>query len=306
MTFETVSYGGWPNCVRLATDDLELIATTDVGPRIIRLGRPGGPNLFKEFPEEMGQTGGDTWRSYGGHRLWHAPEDLSRTYWPDNVPVAVYWDGATLTLTQPVEGNTGLQKEIALTVAPDRAQVTAVHRITNRGAAPAELSVWCLSVMAPGGRAIFPQEPYKPHAEALLPARPLVLWHYTDMADPRWTWGTRYIQLRQDPAAETLQKVGMMNTPGWAAYQLGPTLFLKRFRHQSGAVYPDYGCSTETFTNADMLEVETLGPLLTLAPGETATHREDWFLYDTEVGTSEAELDARLLPLVADTEPHLG
>lgn len=306
MTFETVSYGGWPNCVRLATEHLELIATTDVGPRIIRLGRVGGPNLFKEFPEEMGQTGGDAWRSYGGHRLWHAPEDLSRTYWPDNVPVAVHWDGSTLTLTQPVEGNTGLQKEIALTVAADRAQVTAVHRITNRGAAPAELSVWCLSVMAPGGRGIFPQEPYKPHAEALLPARPLVLWHYTDMADPRWTWGTRYIQLRQDPAAESLQKVGMMNTPGWAAYQLGPTLFLKRFRHQPGAVYPDYGCSTETFTNADMLEVETLGPLLTLAPGETARHREDWFLYDTEVGTSEAELDAQLLPLVADTEPHLG
>ncbi|HQE83180.1 MAG TPA: hypothetical protein PLM14_09285, partial [Candidatus Hydrogenedentes bacterium] len=75
---EKIAYGGWPNCIRIAKGPIELIATTDVGPRIIRFGFSGGHNLFKEFEEHLGQTGGDEWRSYGGHRLWHAPEASPR------------------------------------------------------------------------------------------------------------------------------------------------------------------------------------------------------------------------------------
>ena len=33
------------------------------------------------------------------------------------------------------------------------------------------LAPWALSVMAPGGRAIFPQEPYRAHTDCLDPAR---------------------------------------------------------------------------------------------------------------------------------------
>ena len=45
---EMVSYGGWKNNVRLANKKIEMIVTLDVGPRVIRFGRPGGKNLFKE------------------------------------------------------------------------------------------------------------------------------------------------------------------------------------------------------------------------------------------------------------------
>jgi hypothetical protein len=31
-----VSYGGWPNCNRIADEDVEFIVATDVGPRVIR------------------------------------------------------------------------------------------------------------------------------------------------------------------------------------------------------------------------------------------------------------------------------
>ena len=84
---DKVSYGGWPNCVKLSNDQIELIATTDVGPRIIRFGYVGGQNLFTECKDQLGKTGGDKWRSYGGHRLWHGPEDPQRTYYPDNSPI---------------------------------------------------------------------------------------------------------------------------------------------------------------------------------------------------------------------------
>ena len=86
---EKVSYRGWSNCHRLANDEVELIVTGDVGPRVIRFAPVGGDNLFKEFDDMMGRTDDEEWLIYGGHRFWHAPEEKPRTYYPDNAPVEV-------------------------------------------------------------------------------------------------------------------------------------------------------------------------------------------------------------------------
>ncbi|MCX5770994.1 MAG: hypothetical protein NTZ09_12080 [Candidatus Hydrogenedentes bacterium] len=50
VTMEKVPYGGWPNCVRVTNGTVELIATTDVGPRIIRVGFVGGQNVARRKP----------------------------------------------------------------------------------------------------------------------------------------------------------------------------------------------------------------------------------------------------------------
>ncbi len=299
---ETIPFGGWKHCVRLSNGQIELVATTDVGPRVMRLGFVGGQNLFKECKEQLGLTGGDTWNVFGGHRLWHAPEVQPRTYAPDNGPVGHKWDGRTLKLTQPVESGTGIQKEMEITLAGDDNRVTVLHRLTNQGPWPVELAPWALTVMSGGGRAIFPQEPPKPHAEQLLPVRPLVLWGYTDMRDPRWIWGTKYIQLRNDPARHTAQKIGLMNTPGWAAYALNGEVFIKRFGFDAKATYPDFGCNTETYTNGDMLEVETLGPLTQLVPGASVEHAEHWFVRKLALDESEEAIEKNLIPLVKATD----
>jgi hypothetical protein len=126
----------------------------------------------------------------------------------------------------------------------------------------------------------------------------MVMWHYTDMADPRWTWGTRYFQLRQDVKATCPQKVGFLNTKGWAAYTLGSDLFIKRYAFDPSATYADLGCNTETFTNEDMIEVETLGPLTRLAPGASVEHLEAWSLDQVTVGGDEADIAKKIEPRV--------
>ena len=293
-----IAYGGWPNCLRLSNGQIELIVTTDVGPRVIRFGFVGGQNLLKEFADHLGQTGGDEWLSYGGHRLWHAPEADPRTYYPDNVPVDYSWEAGTLKLIQPLEETTGIQKEIEITLASDRNQVKLVHRLINKNLWDVELSPWALTVMAQGGRAILPQEEYRSHPEYLLPARPIVLWHYTDMHDPRWIWGTKYIQLKQDPDAETKQKIGIRNSAGWATYCLNGDLFLKCCGLDPDANYPDFGCNMEIYTDPDILEVETLGPLTNLQPDAAVEHVERWSLHRLEVGEEESEIDEKVMPLV--------
>jgi hypothetical protein len=299
---ETVDFGGWPNCIRLSNGEIELIATTDVGPRIIRFGYVGGQNFFHNYPATLGRTGDAEWNNYGGHRLWAAPEVFPRTYSPDNVPVAHEWDGTTLTLRNSDVGN-GLQKETRVTLSSTTPRVEVAHRIINRNPWAIELAPWALSVMAAGGRAIFPQEDYRPHPDCLVPARPLVLWHFTDMSDPRWTWGRKYAQLRQDPKATTKQKAGLLNSKGWAAYVIGGEALIKRYPYVAGATYTDMGCNTETYTDPDMLEVETLGPLTRLEPGAHVDHAESWLVAKVDCGPTDADIDAQILPLVSKLTP---
>lgn len=303
VKMEKVAYGGWDNCIRLSNGSLELVVTTDVGPRVIRMGFVNGQNMFFENKTELGTTGGTEWKSYGGHRLWHAPEVAPRTYWPDNVPVDYDWDGKTLTLVQPMEESNRISKEIEVTLDAGTDHVQVLHRLINRNPWQIELVPWCLTVMAQRSRAIFPQEEFRPHPDYFLPARPLVLWHYTDMTDPRWTWGTKYVQLQQDPNRNIKQKVGVMNTKGWAASYLNGDLFVKRFPFDPKATYVDFGCNNEFYTDGSIVEVESLGPLSPLvADGGAVEYTEHWFLFKTEVGTDEESIDAKVLPLVGKTD----
>jgi hypothetical protein len=299
MQVEKINYGGWPNCYRLSNGQVELVITTDVGPRVIRFGFPGEGNEFYEDPRTLGTTGGNAWNIFGGHRLWHAPEVPGRTDVPDNSALSLEEHGDFARTVQPVEAGVGIQKEMDFTLVPDKAQVKVVHRLHNRGPWTVELAPWALSVMAAGGRAVLPLPPRGSHSENLLPKNALAMWAYTDMADARWTWGRKYIMLRQDSSQPNPQKIGLTNFEGWAAYARNSHLFLKTFTPQAGASYPDYESTVEIFTNTDMLELETLGPTVKLNPGQSVEHAENWYLFrDVQVPESDADVDQYVLPKV--------
>src|ERR1700730_8765169 len=112
VEIEKPRWRGWPNRSRRSNGEVELIVTTDVGPRIIRYSFLGGQNLFKEFDDQMGKHGESSWQPRGGHRLWMAPEDPVLTYALDNSPIRAEVKGETLELTAAVEKETGLEKKI--------------------------------------------------------------------------------------------------------------------------------------------------------------------------------------------------
>ena len=282
---EKVAYGGWPDCYRVSDGKWELIVVSDVGPRAIRFGFVGGDNVFCEFEELLGLSGGSEWRVYGGHRLWHSPEAMPRSYIPDNKPADVVVEGGELRVIQPLETETGIRKEMLFALAQGRLTVT--HVLRNRGVWPVTLAPWALSVMAPGGMGIIPQ-PTTHHPDNLLPNRTLALWPYTDMSDERLRWGARYISMRQDTSAGPA-KIGLNADDGWLAYLNKDLLFVKRFNYQPCCGYPDGGCSVEMYTNERMLELETLGPLTSLEPGESVKHVERWYLFADVTLEDESE-----------------
>jgi len=289
-------YKGWKNCISMSNDFIELIATTDVGPRIISLSFHNDKNVFCEFEEFLGTTGGDEWKIYGGHRLWHSPESKPRTYEPDNSKISWRKKKNSIVLTQPVEPWTQIQKEMEIHLSPDSPRVTVTHRLTNKGAWTVELALWALSVMAPGGKEIIPQITKD---TGLLPNRSLSLWPYTKMNDPRIYWGEKYIFVSQSQNADAPLKIGLPNEDGWAAYINGNNMFLLQYTHVDGVSYPDYGSSYETYTNDRMLEMETLTPLVLLDTNDTIEHTEVWTLYkDVPMVETEQDVEKYVVPLI--------
>jgi hypothetical protein len=266
-------------CLRIANEHAELFVSTEVGPRILGYRLKGGPNALGMAPETDLVMEHGTWLAYGGHRCWAAPEMNPRTYTIEDQPVHVEQQGERSWLFRGVDDTLAqLRKEVVIHLDADDAGVTVEHRITNQGLWPVRFACWGLSVMAPGGEAIIPQEPFKSHEEELLSARTLTLWGYTNMQDPRWSFTPRYIRLRADPALEEPQKIGIGNKQGWAGYANNGQFFLKVFPYHLGEEYPDGGCNCEFFTSGGFLEVESLGPMTTVEPGQSISHSEHWFL----------------------------
>jgi hypothetical protein len=298
ITIERIEYGGWPNCFRVSNGKIELIVTSDVGPRIIRLGFVDDRNFFHEISHELGGSGESEFRLRGGHRLWAAPENLGTSWAPDNCGAHVATGAGVIEATAPVEPATRLQKQLVIRMAATAPRVEVVHRIRNANPWAVEVSPWAMSVMAPGGVAIAGFPPRGEHPRALQPTNPLVMWAYTDFSDSRWIFCKKYLLLRQDPERPEPLKAGLFNPQTWAAYLLGSDLFLKQAHADPNLPYPDFGCSLEMFTNGDMLELETLGPLVKLAPNAWTEHTERWSLHHDISANNEREIEAAIEPLL--------
>jgi hypothetical protein len=276
-------------CRRLSNGTVEVFVTTGVGPRIIGYNLKGRENILGLAPTIEVKSGLGTWKAYGGHRLWAAPEVSPRTVAPDNGPIgAVKGGGRQARFIQRVDA-AGLEKQVAVVLDRAGSGVTVHHRITNRNQWDIDLAPWALSIMNGGGTAIVPQEPWKSHDEQVLPARQMTLWAYTDLSDRRYAIGPRFLRLSTDSSVKEPTKVGVANKRGWTAYLRNDLLFVKIHSYNLLGTYPDYGCNTELYTAGDFIEVETLGPMARLCPGACAEHTERWHLFSGVPGVFSEE-----------------
>jgi hypothetical protein len=77
-------------------------------------------------------------------------------------------------------------------------------------------------------------------------------------------------------------KIGADCTAGWICFNDRQSGYasVKTFAYQAGKKYPDSGASVQVYTydnTYNMLEVEVLGPLVTLAAGDSTKLVENWF-----------------------------
>ena len=213
---------------------------------------------------------------YGGHRLWVSPEVLPRCYHPDNKPVSIVQTPTGSDIIGAPEEKTMIQKTISIDFAKDKPKVLITHTIKNLGLWDIEFAPWAITMLRSGGMEVLPI----PHTDSgLLPYLSLSIWPYDHLGDARIILDEDLAFINQSADDDRPFKVGYNNTAGWSIYKLAHIAFAKRFgSHIEGEKYPDGGCNFETYTNDKMLEMETLGKIRIVKPGESAELKEEWAL----------------------------
>jgi hypothetical protein len=263
--------------------------------RIVRFSPQGKPNLFADLGLSPIETEYGNFYFRGGHRLWHAPEAMPRTYIPDNEGATVHDIPNGIRIEMPAETWTHIAKAIEIELVDTTPQVILRHEIRNDGAWAVELAPWALTMLRLGGVAILPQPQEKVDDAGLLANRRLMLWPYTKVDDPRLTLRDDFILIHATPSLPPV-KVGYFNPHGWMAYWLDGVLFVKRHEPLVGAAYPDDGCNAESYCNDQFIELESLGPLAKIVPGQTIVHTELWEIYENlDVSFLSGEIKEQIL-----------
>ncbi len=248
------------------------------GPRIIGFGLSGGGNVLCETPQASWDHGHGLYELLGGHRLWFAPETSDCSI-PDatGLTLAPIADtaGPAVRLIGAVEAPTGVRKIIEVRLDPESAAVSLRHIIANEGSATREIAPWAITQLQLGGVATVALAA-PPTEHVLNPNQLLALWPYATWSDARLAIGERSLTVTATPGAPF--KIGCLSNSGVVSYLRAGVLFSKRFDPAVAAPHADMGCNLEIYCDQRTIELESLGPLVRLAPGGSVTHDERWEL----------------------------
>jgi hypothetical protein len=284
-------YHGRPTRI-LESRDLWVEVLADAGPRIVRLGRVGSPeNLLAETPDAGWDTPFGRYQLFGGHRLWYAPEDPELTAVPDD-GLALEEIAGGVRLTGRVEPGTGLVRSMSIELDDDAPSLRLRHELCNSSAMPIELAPWSITQLPLGGSVILPQAAAR-SGHDVRPNRSLVLWPYTSWADERLDLGDGALLV--DAVAGGDLKIGYFNVAGWVAYSGAAGVLVRRFEPAPGRPHPDLECNVETYCGARYVELEILGPLITLGERESTELSERWEIVDAALDRSDRRRLAEVL-----------
>jgi len=279
----------------LKNDFLELeYLTTSL--RISGLTPKGKSNLFADLNGEppIATPYGDFYFR-GGHRLWHAPEAMPRTYAPDTgeLKITDLLDGVILeTNTEP---GTGIRKRIEIRLAADAPTVRLTHTLINDGMWGVRLAPWTITQLRLGGTAILPMPVDKVDEAGLLPNRQISFWTYARLTDPRLSLRDDFSLFHADALPHAF-KIGYYNPHGWLAYWVDGIFFRKTFSAEANAIHPDNNCNAELYSCEQFVELESLSPLVKLEPGAEVNHIETWEVF-AGVDSLPDDIQKILLPL---------
>lgn len=288
-----VDFMGWKDCVSLSGGGTEVIVSTAMGPRILSLTKNGGKNHIAVHPDTLGKVSKkNEFVPYGGHRVWHAPEEFPRTYQSDNFECNYTIEDGALCISS-YEPATMLEKGFNISVSDD-GEVTVTDFIKNRGMFDVELSIWGITQFAVGGLLVVPDGRID---TGYVANRTLAMWPYSRFNDSRFCLGDKYLEVKPDEKIKDPFKFGYSDDAGFAAYFNHGQLVVKRFDYFFNADYPNYSCNFESYCNDFFIEIECLSPLMTVEAGETEFLTERWTVYDgfecPKVG-DEASVDKAL------------
>lgn len=286
---EPVTYHGWTNALRLTSDQAEVIVVPEVG-RVMSFRFLNGENVFWEdrsLDGKRGDASGKEWINFGGDKTWPAPEAdwgkyTGRKEWMppaafDSMAVTAGITNHSVVMTSPVDPHYGIRtiRRVRLYGSELRIE-TKYERISGE---PSKIGVWVITQ-------------FKEPVSVYVPVRTNSIFAegYFKFGPEPWPQLQRkgtHLEITRDTKAphkmgsdaRRLLWVGKKETcmvSGWS----------------SGTEYPDRGASVEVYTNPDpkpYVELETLGPLSLMKPGDMITQSQEYSLRRRSGQSAELE-----------------
>jgi hypothetical protein len=174
--------------------------------------------------------------------------------------------------------------------------------VRNTGPLAVRVALWAITQLPPRGVAILPQ-PTPQAGHGTRPNRLLALWPYASAEDPRFELRGAHLAVRGEPGPDL--KLGGFVSAGWVAWARDGVALVRRWTPDVSSPHADFGCNAEVFVTERYTELEVLGPLTVLAPGEHATLSETWEIRPAD-GTDPASLRAALATPIPIPQPALS
>lgn len=235
----------------------------------------------------------DEWLNFGGDKCWPAPQSAwphqQGRDWPpprafDAGPVQAAVNGSALVLTAPMDSTWGIQVVRKVELDPNLPKLRMKTEYRKLSGPPVKVAIWtvtqmqepecvCMSLAAPS---IFDKGYVR-----LLDAEP------AQLRIQQLQTGGRVLSLARHRSAHT--KIGAdCASLAWIGRECVVRIAVERLPGE----YPDGGCLTEIYTNPDPLhyvELETLGPLVTMSPGDQMQHNVSYTLAQRTCSDPQAE-----------------
>ncbi len=288
------THRGWRDAIILRNAKVEVVVVPSIG-RVMQFRFAG--ETESPFWENENLAGRampvEPWKiahgSFGGDKTWPAPQ--SDWNWPppiafDAAPNTATVDSAgVITLTTPLDPKSGLRAIRRITLDPTEPVMHIATTHEKISGEPVTVSVWVITQLR-DPVAVFMPVPEK----SLFPTGATKEWPVPAEFLRR---ETDWIRFTRNPAKP--QKTGNDGTAlVWAGKRQLLRITIPRV---AGASYPDAGCSVEVYANEDpfpYVELETLGPLKTLRPGEHLSATTTYRLARRTAAPLEADVRALL------------
>ena len=253
----------------------EIGIALDFGIRILHLSCAGQENLFYQQPPDCsdGFSKPTGWRLYGGHRMWLAPQN-QLVYHGDNTPVHYTLSENGITVMQDPDPLSGLEKELTVHFT-ENGHVRLLHRFHNRTDRVITGASWSINTFDRGGKAIVSF--VGSNRSDLNPRRILSLWGNTNLSDPRIHFTEDSLSVTHIPL-DAFFKLGLYSKTGMAVFENKQQRLTLSFEAPPIESLCDHGCNFELYMCSRFLELEPLGARTDIAPGQCASHWEDWYL----------------------------
>ena len=230
-------------------------------PRVVVFRVLGGPSPFRVVTTDP----------YYGVRSWFMePAQNEDSGLPSARPAEVQiLTPLSARLTAAPEEKSGLQLTIEVALDAARPSLTIRHGFRNLRGGTRRLAVWAIMAMPHEGLAL------AAWAKGAMTARSLMFFPGTDPAEPCLRLGQEALGVDFGVASKGGQlKVGTNSDVGWVGYTWRGQAMQSRVAHVEGAEYPEGGATVTFYTCGQRMdegfsEVEHVGPLTDVAPGET-------------------------------------